>query len=199
MFDAGRRLRLFLVALLALGAMGASCGEVAVRLMPGVINNPGNRSLRRAIFGFATNKICVEMQGRSVPLKLRDGDPNIGRFFPTACSVRELPNENLFVQFVGHGYAWTNVTGRMGFEASAAVEFEHDFFVEGSTMYVYFKQKNTQSSSFRAIMVERGEGSAAAGVAGLLGGSVKQVTQQLGERLLKHQLAQGFTVPGGRW
>ncbi|MBU0606813.1 MAG: hypothetical protein KKI08_02955 [Armatimonadetes bacterium] len=182
------------MAALAGGSLGASCGQSGLSLMPGVVNNPANRSLRRAVFRFAIDQLCSEMRMRSVPLNLRDEDPATGRFFPTACSVQELDNENLFVQFLGHGYAWTNVTHRMGFEASAAVEYEHDFLMEGSTMYVYFRQKQTQSSAFRALMVERGEGGAAGTAASLLGTNVQAASQQIGDRVLAHQLARGFTV-----
>ena len=127
-------------------------------LLPGVVNDPSNRTLRRELFSFAIDQLCSEMQARSLPLKLRDPDPSVGRFFPTACNVQQMPSENLFVQFLGHGYAWTNVTGRMGFEASAAVEYDHDFLMDGSTMYVYFRQIQTQSRNFQVRMVERGQG-----------------------------------------
>ena len=186
--------RLMMLALF-LCCMGAACGETALAIMPGVINDPGNRSLRREIFSFGTKQLCSEMQKRSIPLKLRDEDPSIGRFFPTACQVKELENENLFVQFIGHGYAWTNVTGRMGFEASAAIEYEHDFLMDGSTMYVYFKQKETKSTAFRVQMVERTQaGTTPSSVAGLFGTTVQQASQRIGERVVEHQLARGFTV-----
>src|SRR5437868_5522488 len=91
------------LALFGFTSLGASCGQTAITLMPGVVNDPGNRSLRRALFGFATDKVCGEMKSRSLPLKMGGGDPSTGRFFPTGCSVTQLGNENLFVQFVGHG------------------------------------------------------------------------------------------------
>lgn len=186
-------LRLLGVLLLAVTSLGASCGQSALSILPGVVNDPSNRTLRREIFGYAVSELCSELQSRSIPLKLRDPDPSIGRFFPSACNVQQMPSENLFVQLLGHGYAWTNVTGRMGFEASAAVEYDQDFLMDGSTMYVYFRQVQTQSRHFQVRMVERGEGSAA-GVAGLLGGSLQAVTQQVGERILDQQLTRGFTV-----
>lgn len=184
------------IAVVALGLMtlGASCGQVGIAIMPGVVNNPANRTLRREIFGFAVGELCKEMQKRSIPLKLRDADPSIGRFFPTGCGVQQMPNENLFVQFTGHGYAWTNVTGRMGFSASAAVEYEQDFLLDGSTMYVYFRQVSTQTSQFEVKMIERGQGGTLGGVAGMLGTNIQQVSQQIGDRVLQHQLARGFTV-----
>jgi len=181
---------------LALCCVAASCGQTALAIMPGVLNDPGNRTLRREIMSFAVSEMCNEIRGRSLPLKLRNADPNIGRFFPTACSVQELDeNGNLFVQFLGHGYAWTNVTGRMGFEASAAVEYEQDFLMDGSTMYVYFREKKTQKTAFRVLMLEKaGQASGPASVAGLFGTTVAQATQQIGDGVLAHQLEGGFTV-----
>ena len=183
-----------MVGALGLASLGASCGQAAITLLPGVLNNPGNRSLRRALFGFAVTELCSEMKSRSVPLMMQDTDPAIGRFYPTACKVDQLADENLFVQFTGHGYAWTNVTGRIGFEASASVQYNHDFFADSGDLYVYFRQVAAQSTGFTPLMIERGESSAAGGGLSLFGTSVNAVTRRLGERMLAHQLARGFTV-----
>jgi hypothetical protein len=181
--------------LLGLLSLGASCGQVALAIMPGVVNDPSNRSLRRALFSYAVDEICSEALKRSLALKLRDEDPTIGRFFPTSCQLQQLENDNLFIHFEGHGYAWTNVTGRMGFQASAAVEYDHDFVIEDGTMYVYFRQKQTQSTKFQVVMLEKtGEAGAAKIATGLFGGNLEQVTQQVGGRVLTDQLARGFTV-----
>lgn len=189
-----RPFRTLLLAVFAFASLGASCGQRAVTLMPGVVNDAGNRSLRRAIFSFATSEICNEMKGKSVPLRMSDADPSIGRFFPTGCVVTELGNENLFVQFLGHGYAWTNLTGRVGFEAAASIEYSHDFFVDGSSMYVYFSEVRTQSSSFKALMLERADGGVAGPALALLGHDVPSVIEPLGRRVMEGELARGFTV-----
>lgn len=179
---------------LGVASLGASCGQRLVTLMPGVVNDAGNRSLRRGIVSFATERLCSEMTGRSLPLRMSDSDPSIGRFFPTGCAVTQLGNENLFVQFVGHGYGWTNVTGRVGFEAAASVEYDHDFLVEGSSMYVYFAQARTQSSSFRPVMLERSDGGVAGAALSMLGRDASSLIEPLGQRILQSQLARGFTV-----
>lgn len=179
----------------AIACVAATCGPQALAIMPGVVNNPANRSLRRAIFGFATSSLCDEVKQRSLPLKLRDADPIIGRFFPTGCAVQEMTNENLFVQFSGHGYAWTNITRRIGFTASAAVEYDHDFLMDGSRMYVYFRQQRTQDTRFEVTMVEgQAAGGAVDFATGLLGTSVEQTTRAMGARILESQIARGFTV-----
>ncbi len=183
------------VVVIGLGSIGASCGQSLVAVMPGVINDPANRSLRRALFSFATGELCSELQKRSIPLKLRDADPVIGRFYPTACAVQELENGNLFAQLLGHGYGWSNVTGRLGFEANAAIEYDHDFIMDGSRMVVYFRQKQTQSSDLKVLMVESsGQGGIAAVATGVLGTTIQAASQQIGNRILQHQLARGFTV-----
>jgi hypothetical protein len=180
--------------LIALGSLGASCAQKGLALMPGVVNDPANLSLRRAVFGFASSTICPEFQKKTVPLALHDGDPSTGRFFPTACAVQELASGSLFLQFSGRGYAWTNVTGKLGFEASAAVEYRHDFQMDGTTMYVYFRQKQTQSTAFRVLSVERAAGGTGQGFADLLAASVAAASEQIGQRILQQKVAQGFTV-----
>jgi hypothetical protein len=67
--------------------------------------------------------------------------------------------------------------------------------MDGSTMYVYFRQQKTQSTEFKVLFVEgQGQGGAAELATGLLGTSLQQTTQQIGTRLLESQLARGFTV-----
>jgi hypothetical protein len=187
------RARVLLIMLVAWCCLGASCGQTVLSILPGIVNDPSNRTLRREIFGFAVSQLCQQMQERSIPLKLRDADPNIGRFFPNGCSVQQMPNDNLFVTFAGHGYAWTNVTGRMGFTANAGIEYDQDFLMDASTMYVYFRQVRTQASNFQLSMVEK-TGGPVGQVAGLMGTSITQISEQIGDRVLEHQLARGFTV-----
>ena len=183
------------VVLLGWCCVGAACGQQGIALMPGVVNNPANRSLRRALFSFAQGSLCEQLRRTSVPLKFRKADPSIGRFFPQTCAVRALANENLFVELTGHGYAWTNLTGRMGFQASAAVEYDHDFVIDDGSMYVYFRQASTQKSELQVKMVERQGQLRGATLASLLGGGdVQQMVQRVGSRILKHQLGRGFTV-----
>jgi hypothetical protein len=159
--------------------------------MPGVINDPGNASLRRGIFSFAQGQICREVQKRSLPLKLRDEDPATGRFFPTTCAVQELATGNLFMQFGGHGYAWTNITKRIGFDASAAVEYDHDFQMDGSTMYIYFRERSTSATTFNSLLVEAPP---AAPMVGLPGGTTQGFLDAVGGEVLKKELHRGFTI-----
>lgn len=171
--------------------VGASCGQSALALMPGVVNDPHNLTLRREILRFGTSQMCAEMLSRSLPLKLRDEDPVTGRFYPSTCFAQDLPNQHLFVQFGGQGYAWTNLTKRMGFEAGGAIEYEQDFLMDGATMYVYFRQKATSASTFKPGLIEQPVASALGALPAMSGQSYASA---VGAELLKSEVARGFTV-----
>jgi hypothetical protein len=171
--------------------VGASCGQSSLALMPGVVNNPGNLSLRRGIFGFAQSQICIELKKRSVPLQLRQEDPATGRYFPNSCATQELANGNMLVQFGGYGYAWTNLTKRITFDANAAIEYQHDFLMHDSAMYVYFREKATTATTFTTRLVEQTPQSP---VVGLPGGSTQGFLDLIGTEVLRKELGKGFTI-----
>jgi hypothetical protein len=177
--------------LFCLALLGATCGQSALSIMPGVVNNPGNLTLRREILAFGTRSLCSEMQKRSIPLRLRDEDPSTGRFYATSCFAQALANGNLFVQFGGYGFVWTNLTKRMGFDASGAVEYDQDFLMDGGTMYVYFRQKSTSAASFTTKLVEQ---PAALNVGNLPLTQGTAYANALGAQLMKTELTRGFTV-----
>jgi hypothetical protein len=185
------------VALRALGLvlclclLGATCGQGSLAVLPGVVNNPGNLTLRREILSFGTSQLCAEMRKRSIPLRLRDEDPATGRFYPTSCLAQELANGNMFVQFGGHGFVWTNLTKRMGFDASAAVEYDQDFLMDGETMYVYFRQRATTAATFTTKLVEQ-QAAITVGTLPLAPGSA--YANALGAQLMKTEIHRGFTV-----
>ena len=115
---------------LLLGVVGCPSSEtvganaVAV-LGAGVVNNPKNKSLRFDVLKFGLERFCQQMTQLSVPLKLSDDQPVIGRFYADTCSSQVLDNEqrkSLVVQYTGKGYAWTNVTKRVGFRAAGLTE-----------------------------------------------------------------------------
>lgn len=177
--------------LLCLSLLGATCGQSALAILPGVVNDPANLTLRREILAFGTRNLCGEMRKRSIPLHLRDEDPATGRFYPSSCFTQELATGNLFVQFGGIGFVWTNLTKRMGFEASGAVEYDQDFLMDGGTMYVYFRQKSTTAASFTTKLVEQ---PAAVNVAGVSLAQGSAYADALGAQLMKTELTRGFTV-----
>jgi hypothetical protein len=187
----GRAAGLVLGMVLALSFLGASCGQGTLGILPGVVNDPKNLSLRKAILGYGTGRMCSEMMKRSIPLKLREEDPIIGRFYATSCSTQDLANNHVLIQFAGYGYAWTNLTKRMTFDAGGAVEYDQDFLMDGSTMYIYFRQQSTTAASFNVGVIEL----PATNVIGGLGGqSTQSFANTFGTQILKSEIARGFTV-----
>lgn len=187
-----RALRYVASIVFALSFLGASCGQVALGIMPGVLNDPGNLSLRRAILAFGTSSICSEMLRRSVPLRMHEEEPSMGRFFPSACFAQTLQNGNLLVQFSGTGYLFTNVTKRLTFEASSSVEYQQDFLMDGSTLYAYFRNKATNAATFNVKVVEAPISASQLGLP--LPIDTGAIVRQVGPQLLKAELARGFTV-----
>lgn len=187
-----RAARALLAIAFACSLLGASCGQSALAILPGVLNDPGNLSLRRALLKFGTGTMCAELLRRSVPLRLQDDDPAMGRFFPATCFAQETPTGGTFVQFTGTGYAWTNATKRLTFDASASVEYEQDFLMDGSTLYVYFRHKATSGVTFNLKVVEA---PASASMLGLpVNVNAQSLAAQLGPGLVRAALARGFTV-----
>ncbi len=175
--------------------LGSCSPQSFLSVMPGVFNDPANRTLRRELLAFGTGSLCKELMARSIPLKLGVDDPTLGRFFPRQCNVETLETTgDLYVQFGGTGYGWTNLTKRVGFNASAAVQYEQDFKLDGSTMYVYFKPAAVTAKKFEQVMVEGG--ALPSGPVGSLlpGGSAQGFVNQVGEGMLLFALGQGFTV-----
>ncbi len=159
-------------------------------LGPGVVNDPKNKSLRFDILQFGLERFCQEMTRRSVPLKLADDQPVLGRYFADTCSSQVLDDENrksFAVQYAGKGYAWTNLTKRVGFKAAGLVEYAPDFQLHEGAMYVYFRPRNIDATSFETRMVES--------VAAQTGIAVTGTdADEVGQNILKEQLQRGFTV-----
>ena len=184
-----------LLLLAALGATASSCasgGQRLITLMPGVVNDPKNRTLRREILKFGSEEFCKELVRRGAPLKLRDDAPAMGRFFAEQCTYQELDGDDAFVQFGGHGYGWTQPSGRLGFYAAASIRYNPDLLVDDGTLYAYYRARSVQSTKFDAIMVERTQ---AAGVVGaLLNTSAQDLANKVGAQILGEELGRGFTV-----
>lgn len=156
----------------------------------GVINDPANKSLRFDLLKFGLEQFCLEMKRRGAPLKLRDGEPVIGRFFAETCDsqiVDNPPYQSFIVRYSGRGYGWTNVSKRLGFATSGMIEYAPDFQLHDDAMYVYFRPRNINAASFTTTLVE----------SSLLqtGMALAQINaDELGRNMVLGQLQRGFTV-----
>lgn len=177
--------------------LGASCtGGLKyslVTLMPGVMNDPSNRTLRREILNFGSDQFCSELKKRGAPLRMREDQPIMGRFFVTNCDFKEQENGDIYIQFNGFGYAWTQPTSRLGFTANAAVQYNQDFLLDGSTMYAYFRPRSAPAATFKTEMIEKRDQTGLGAVLGSIFG-VDQTANKIGAQLMAQELAKGFTV-----
>lgn len=182
------------IAILVSGVLSAGCPSKETLafavVADGVINDPANKSLRFDLLKFGLDQFCLEMTNRGAPLKLGDEMPTAGRFFAASCQHQILDTEgrkSLVVQYSGTGYGWTNVSGRIGFQASGLVEYAPDFQVHEDAMYIYFRPQEIDASSFKTLMVE-----SAVVKTGL---SMTQIDpDEVGTRIVRGQLQRGFTV-----
>lgn len=178
---------LWLVACTSREQLGTSAMGI---LSHGVINDPANKSLRFDLLKFGLQHFCAEMQRRGVALKMRDGDPTIGRFFATSCQSQILDEngrQSIVIRYAGLGYGWTNVTQRVGFESQGLIEYAPDFQMHRDAMYVYFRPRNVDSTSFRTTLVESAVASTGIALTGTQ-------PDQLGQQIVSSQLRRGFTV-----
>ena len=164
----------------------AGSAQGLLGIMPGVVNDPSNRALRQSILAFGMGQFCQQMQTHDAPLALAPGSNIIGRFYPTQCQTQELQNGDWFVQFSGFGYAWTNLSKKLTFTMSGAVEYMADFQMSGSTMYIYFRPRQVTSSNFASHVIEQP-------VAQFLN-SLSNLGDTFGKQLVSSQLGAGFTV-----
>jgi hypothetical protein len=105
----------------------------------GIVNaSPG---LRWWLFSnFGAQKVCPEMLKTSVPLRLQDRAPAIGRFFPAQCSYNvNDDSQTLTIHIAGSGYAHVPTAKRIGFTLTASVEYRPDFMLAGDDIYVWGK------------------------------------------------------------
>ncbi len=171
------------------GTQQAGVGAINV-LSAGVINDPGNKSLRFDLLRFGLAEFCSEMQRRGVALKMRDGEPNLGRFYATSCQSQlldEQQRQTLIVRYAGRGFGWTNVTHRVGFESQGLVEYAPDFQMHGESMYIYFRPRNVSSTAFATTLVESPLANTGIVLTGVR-------PDQLGQDIVQSQLGRGFTV-----
>jgi hypothetical protein len=183
------------LCLAALAGCGSreSIGDSSLRVLgAGVVNDPANKSLRFDILKFGLDRFCEEMLKTGAPLKLNDQEPVLGRFFAESCQSQVLDDEtrkSFVLQYSGKGYAWTNVTGKLGFSSRGLVEYAPDFQLSDGALYVYFRPKTVDAAAFQLLSVD--SALAQAGMAAIAG-SVNP--DEIGRHVVDSQLKRGFTV-----
>jgi hypothetical protein len=192
-----RPLALPLCLWLSCGLLSQGCGNseaLGVSAMSvvsaGVTNDPSNKSLRFDLLSYGMDRFCVEMLRRGAPLKLSDHEPVLGRFFAEGCSAQVIDNsdrQSVVVRFSGKGYAWTNLTGRLGFASAGLVEYAADFQLHDDGMYIYFRPRSVGQTTFQVLLIESDLARAGLGVSGVDASLV-------GKDIIERQLARGFTV-----
>ena len=156
----------------------------------GVVNDPANKSLRFDLLKFGLESFCDEMKRRGAPLKLRDTEPVLGRFFAQSCHTQildEAQRQSLVLRYSGRGYGWTNLTQRLGFASDGLVEYAVDFQRHEAAMYIYFRPRNVGTASFQTLLVESALAQVGMGLTGVN-------PDQVGRDILLGQLQRGFTV-----
>jgi hypothetical protein len=154
------------------------------------MNDPANKSLRFDILKFGLDSFCSEMLKGGAPLKFGDDEPVVGRFFADSCESQVLDDEthkSFIVQYTGKGYAWTNLSQRIGFSSRGVVEYETDFQLSDGAMYVYFRPRQIDGAAFQTSLVE-----STVAKGGLALGGVN--ADDLGKHIVESQLRRGFTV-----
>lgn len=180
---------------LSLVACGSreSMGDGSLRVLgAGVVNDPANKSLRFDLLKFGLARFCEEMLKAGAALKLSDQEPVLGRFFAESCQSQVIDEEarkSFVMQYTGKGYAWTNVTGKLGFTSRGLVEYAPDFQLSDGALYVYFRPKAVEAAAFQLVSVD--SGLAQAGIAAVAG---QLSPDEIGKHVLDAQLKRGFTV-----
>jgi hypothetical protein len=173
---------LFLALVLSVTAVGCPCVDDTINSSPW---------LRWKIFAmFGAGRLCEEMTKRGAPLRLADGAPVIGRFFPSGCqSVINDDRQTVTLQFSGDGYAWTPITKRINFSSTATVEYKPDFHKDGGTVYVWFRPANISAPAFQVGLVEQ----PAVGLATAMT-PIGVFANLFGQQIVSFVLGRGFTV-----
>jgi hypothetical protein len=177
---------LALSALATLAVIPLGCGPPYCTFR-GTINAPASLSMRRSMLRKGMGDFCQHMLERNAPLRLAPESPVIGRFYPKQCTAPE--GDELHVNFAGFGYAYTNVSKKMTFDASAAAVYRYDFLVtEGDRcdVYAYFRTSRLDASNFAVHRIE--------GQAVNLLNQFTSMGDNIGKQLVGKKLAEGFSV-----
>ena len=148
-------------------------------------------SMRWWLFSnYGANQVCPKVLSTGAPLRLDPAGPVIGRFFPNQCDKRlDDARQTLTLSLSGTGFAWTPIAGRVGFRASATVEYRMDFRLEADSVYVWGVPTGASPApQFQLGAVENPIVNWAAQ------GPAAYLAATFGTQLLSTRLAEGFTA-----
>ncbi|MDB4944864.1 MAG: hypothetical protein JWP97_4398 [Labilithrix sp.] len=174
--------------------VGAACAAGVAGCKPpyctfrGTLNEPSSLSMRKSLLRKGMGDFCTQMLSRNAPLRLSPESPVIGRFYPQQCASPESDGD-LNVSFAGFGYAYTNLSKKVTFNASAAALYRYDFMVtegERCDLYAYFRPSRVDQQSFTMHRIE-------SGAASFLN-QLTSVADGFGKQLVGKKLGEGFTV-----
>jgi hypothetical protein len=149
-------------------------------------------ALRWKLFSlFGAPKICPEMLKRSVAIRLQNGAPAMGRFFPMTCSYSvDDDKETVTVAVGGTGYGYLMPAKRIGFSLNAAVEYRADFTLAGDDIYLWGRlNRVVDGPRFQLASVENPVIDLAANLP-----PVGSFANFMGNQVVAGVMAQGFTV-----
>ncbi len=132
-------------------------------------------------------EFCHQMTTRNAPLKMAHDAPVIGRFYPQTCTQSELENGDLYVQFSGFGYGYTNISKKLTFTMSGAVQYNQDFLIaDDCSAYAYFRPRTIAGSDFKIRLLENP-------VTSFLN-TLSPIGENFGKQLVAGKLGEGLTV-----
>lgn len=178
--------RLFFSGLTLTVSLGAWAGCSLFRST--VNTSPGMRWWLFSNFG--ASQVCPKVLANGAPLRLDPNGPIVGRFFPNQCEQRvDDARQTMTLNLAGTGFAWTPIAGRVGFRASAIIDYRMDFRLEEESVYVWGVPTGASPPpQFQLGAVENPLVNwAAQGPGGYLAAT-------FGGQILSSKLAEGFTA-----
>jgi hypothetical protein len=139
---------------------------------------------------FGAQRMCPEMQKRSVPLKLVPTGNTVGRLIIEQCNYQVNDQmQTVTLSFAGSGAAWTPIAGRVGFSVRTSIEYGMDFFMAEDAIYLWAKPNRIPfGPEFKIGAIENKLVNwAAQGPAGYMAST-------FGSQIAQSQIASGFTV-----
>jgi hypothetical protein len=177
-------------AFAAVGAIAASFSVAGCPCLESVVNP--SPALQWWLFSnFGASRMCPEMLKQGLPLRLQNGQPAIGRFFPTQCShAVDDARRTVAVSFAGTGYGYMTPAKRVGFAVSGSIELRPGIQLAGDKAYVFGNfNRIITGPTFQVTYIENPVVDIAANLPG-----VGSMANLFGNQIVAGELTRGFTV-----